>query len=41
MKYDARYQDHGLKGLGIDVKQSSSMVLGKSNSHAMNVKVVY
>jgi hypothetical protein len=41
VKDDERYRGHGLKGLGIDVKQAWSRVLQKSNSLVAGVKDVY
>ena len=41
VKDDDRYQAHGLKGLGIDVKQAWSRVLQRSGSSVVRVKAVY
>ena len=41
VKDDGKYQAHGLKGLGMDVKQAWSKVLWKSDTLAAGVKVMY
>jgi oligoribonuclease NrnB/cAMP/cGMP phosphodiesterase (DHH superfamily) len=41
VKDDERYQERGLKGIGVDVKQAWAKVLQKSNSSAARVKTMY
>ena len=41
VKDDERYQECGLKGLGVNVKHAWVKVLQKSNSSTSGVKTVY